>query len=307
MMKELAPAEQYLLDEIRRGSETGWTQLVDRYQGRLLAFARSKLRPAAEAEDLVQETFISFLKSLGTYRGEASLETYLFLILRRKIIDHGRGRKQSVCLLQDLYPSRGDEESGPSALDQVESRDLTASRYARQNESLAARKEVLADALRGVFDAVKKKLHFRDLQILEMIFFGRLRNKDIAEVLAMEETQVGLVKHRYLKQIQEATARALGSDRDDDLPIADSVLGEIWSERRLSCLKRSTIGSYLLGTLDPAWQEHVRFHLDRLGCPFCRANLEDLQRQSAADRNIILKNQILQSTIGFLKSNPITS
>ena len=67
--------------------------------------SRSRLRQPSEAEDLVQETFLSFLKSLATFRAEASLETYLFLILRRKIADHYRGQKLTICLLQDLYPA----------------------------------------------------------------------------------------------------------------------------------------------------------------------------------------------------------
>src|ERR1043165_3616256 len=98
VMSDLSQADHYLLEQIRHGSQQGWSQLVDRYQGRLLSFARSRSIPAADAEDLVQETFIRFLNSLANYRAEASIETYLFMILRRRIIDHLRGKKVTVCL-----------------------------------------------------------------------------------------------------------------------------------------------------------------------------------------------------------------
>ena len=39
-MAELTQADRYLLDQIRRGDGEGWSALVARYQGRLLAFAR---------------------------------------------------------------------------------------------------------------------------------------------------------------------------------------------------------------------------------------------------------------------------
>jgi len=61
------------------------------------------------------------------------------------------------------------------------------------------------------------------------------------------------------------------------------------------------IGAYLLGTIDPPWQAYVAFHLDRLGCRFCRANLDDLRRQTAGEESRTLERQILQSTVGFLR------
>ena len=39
----------------------------------------------------------------------------------------------------------------------------------------------------------------------------------------------------------------------------------------------------MLGTLEPDWHKYVEFHLNILGCRFCRANLDDLQSQSQRD------------------------
>ena len=92
-MSDWTEAEQYLLDQIRRGDAEAWAQLVQRYQGRLVAFARSRHLPDADAEDLVQETFVHFLRGLPAYRAQASVETYLFVILRRRIVEFFRGRR----------------------------------------------------------------------------------------------------------------------------------------------------------------------------------------------------------------------
>ena len=48
------------------------------------------------AEELVQETFLSALDGLATFRAEASERTWLFVILRRKIIDHYRRQARAT-------------------------------------------------------------------------------------------------------------------------------------------------------------------------------------------------------------------
>ena len=47
-MNRISQAEQYLLGQIRQGDNEAWSQLIDRYQGRLLAYARSRLPTAAD-------------------------------------------------------------------------------------------------------------------------------------------------------------------------------------------------------------------------------------------------------------------
>ena len=60
------------------------------------------------------------------------------------------------------------------------------------------------------------------------------------------------------------------------------TVGEIWRRERLSCLTRSQLGSFLLGTLDPQLVDYIEFHLHTVGCRICAANLEDLREAAAA-------------------------
>lgn len=294
-MSELNEADCYLLEQIRSGSAEGWSQFVDRFQGRLLTYARSNIRNRSDAEDLVQETLISFLRALPNFRGEAGFETYLFTILRRKIIDACRGRGVHICLLQDVLTGgqSGDSDS-PDAL--IASPDPTASWYARRNEQNEQHKNALTAALRELIDHYKQSCNFRDLQIVEMIFYSQLRNKDIAEIVGVSDNFVALLKHRCVARLQELVGA--GAPATEDGP-PDDLISAIWQEQRLSCLKRSTLGAYLLGTLDEPWREYAAFHLDRLGCSFCRANLDDLKAGEVEDR-LTLRRRIMESTVGFL-------
>lgn len=314
-MSELSEADRYLLEQIRQGDADGWRQLVDRYQGRLVAFARGKLRQSADAEDLVQDTLMAFLKGLANYREEASIETYLFTILRRKIINWMRGRRLAVCLLQDIMRNGEGEESDdrPGGADQLAAPDPMASWYVRRDETQDLRHAALTLALRDLINGFKKSENFRDLEVVEMLFYCQLRNKDVARIASLDEKHVALIKHRCLKQVRRRVQRELqpGPSGTDSFagspaelsPAADTMVVEIWQERRLSCPKRSTIGAYLLGTLDKPWHDYVEFHLEQLGCQFCRANLEDLRRQTSQDQSRSFRDWIMESTIGFL-SNP---
>ncbi len=305
-MSRLSEADQFLLDQIRAADESAWTQLVERHQGRLVAFAASRLPQRGDAEDLVQDTFVSFLGGLANFKGEASIETYLFTILRRKIIDAHRGRRLNACLLQDAYGN--DSSSGDASGQVVAAPDPTVSWYVRRDEQRDIHREALAQALHDLVEGYRQSLNFRDLQIVEMLFYSQLRNKDVARQMELTEQHVAQIKHRCLKQIREnATTRLAEAGSQSGTALAEvlgeeSMLTRVWEELRLSCPKRSTIGAFLLGTLDEAWRQYVDFHLNQLGCRYCRANLEDLQAQTAPDRRESFRQRIMESTVGFLKA-----
>ena len=54
--------------------------LVDRYHGRLRVMVLGMLGPCPEVEEVVQETFIRFYRSLDRFEGRSSLGTYLIRI-----------------------------------------------------------------------------------------------------------------------------------------------------------------------------------------------------------------------------------
>jgi RNA polymerase sigma-70 factor (ECF subfamily) len=61
----------------------------------LLRFARLQLRSDAAAEDAVQEALLAALANASGFAGEASLKTWVFSILRNKIVDEVRRRIRS--------------------------------------------------------------------------------------------------------------------------------------------------------------------------------------------------------------------
>lgn len=101
-------------------------------------------------------------------------------------------------------------------------------------------------------------------------------------------------KPELLKQLAAINAR-----RDAGV----HSVGEIWRRQRLSCPAREQLGSYLLGALDPAHSEYIDFHLQKIGCRFCQANLEDLRRQQQETAETVKtrRSKFYQSTAGQLR------
>ena len=303
-MSGITEAEQYLLKQIRRGDEQAWSRFVQRYRGRLLSFAQLKLPQRADAEDIVQDTFVAFVTGLANCRGESSLETYLFTILRRKIINLYRSaHTRRTCLIQDVYKSLRTDEGSSDVYEYLASDEATASVYARRDERSDLLRQSLAEALGALADGYKKDLNFRDMQIIELLFYCQLANRDIAKIIDVNDKNIAVIKHRCLKYVRKHVARCGGLPGSDDEHFED-LLTQVWEAGRLSCPKRSTIGAYLLETLDEGWYDYVDFHIHTLGCQFCRANLDDLKRQTAEDESQRVQARIMESTVGFLHKPP---
>lgn len=104
-----------LVRRIRRGDESAFRFVFDEYYDRLYRFALARTRGDVHAaEDLVQQTMSRAIQSLGSYRGEAQLQTWLFTICRNTIIDWQRKKglqENSVVLAEDFANTRAIVES----------------------------------------------------------------------------------------------------------------------------------------------------------------------------------------------------
>ena len=288
-------ADEFLVEQIRQGDQAAWRRLIERYQGRLLAFARSRIARFSDAEDLVQETFIGFAQSLGYYDSDRSLETYLFTILRYKLCDQLRSKKMAAINAPSDETDWWDQNL-PAAVD-------TPSGAAAKVEAARVQEALLADVLRRLIHELRDRGAFNDLQVIELVFYAGWRNLQVAELLEMDQKAVAGVKFRAIQKLQ----KFLGEAPEADLAALDEASAEVtvarvWRERRLTCLKRSTLGSYLLGVLDDPWLSYTQFHLDVVGCPLCLANLQDLEEEDVADSPRPASETIFASSVGFLKS-----
>lgn len=291
--------DAFLIEAVQGGDPDAWRQIIDRYEGRLLSFARRRLAPGGEAEDLVQDTFLGLLRSLPNYDRERSLETYLFSILRHKLNDHFRkqktGRRQSLDALS--------LDDSPQAWLSTE----TPSGRLMGDENVAGQLHALVKCLRQYVEQCSAMQRFQELMVVEMLVVLGMRNKEIASDLGLTETAVAGVKFRALEHLRQIAQTCRQSHDWGEVDLAaTSSLARVWREEGVSCPKRSTLGRYLLGALDDEWSSYVEFHAEVVGCDRCQANLDDLRSEDEGEEDArrALREKCFASSVGFLSRKP---
>lgn len=84
------PVEAIFIEQLRSGDADAFDKLILRYSADIYAILFRLMEDREEAADLTQETFLSALKAIKGFRGEASLKTWL----TRIAINHSRNRRR---------------------------------------------------------------------------------------------------------------------------------------------------------------------------------------------------------------------
>jgi RNA polymerase sigma-70 factor (ECF subfamily) len=99
-MSELALRERdddrALIDALRRGEESAFVALVNRYQASLLRIAMLHVADRAAAEDVVQETWLGVLRGIDRFEGRSSLKTWIVHILVNRAKTRGQRERRSI-------------------------------------------------------------------------------------------------------------------------------------------------------------------------------------------------------------------
>lgn len=99
-LRELS--DQALLEGVQAASRPHFDALYERYFGRIYAFVHGRVRNHADAEEIAQETFVSVFRSIESYRGQASLLSWIFGIaknLANNAIRRARNQREKLELV----------------------------------------------------------------------------------------------------------------------------------------------------------------------------------------------------------------
>ena len=203
----MADDEASLLIGVRRGDASAWERLIACYEGRLLAFARSRLRDDAAAEDVVQEAFLGFLVSLPNFDDATPLESFLFAVTAHKLTDALRrnGHRPLLSLMTGTASRPGSEPAG---------RERKASSLARSREHHVAQQHVLSDCLRGLVQSWFSRGEFERLECVELLFVLGWSNKEVATKLGLSEQAVANHKSYVVAKLKAAAVAAKLRDVD---------------------------------------------------------------------------------------------
>jgi RNA polymerase sigma factor (sigma-70 family) len=112
--------DEKLIAMIRDGQAWAFEALFDRYQSRLLAFCRHMLPSEQDAEDVLQDVFVSAHKAMLKDNRPIKVKPWLYRIARNRCLNHlRRPVPEGSDELMDEHPFNG----GTTTADQVQTRD----------------------------------------------------------------------------------------------------------------------------------------------------------------------------------------
>jgi RNA polymerase sigma-70 factor (ECF subfamily) len=106
------PDDIELVAALRDGDERAFARLVEELTGPLLRLARLYVQSTAEAEEVVQETWLGVIRGLDRFEARASFRTWVFRIATNRAKTHGGRARRDIPLSALLDPA--DDPGGPA-------------------------------------------------------------------------------------------------------------------------------------------------------------------------------------------------
>lgn len=170
----------------------------------MLKFARLQLRDDCLAEDAVQEAIAAALGGTGKFAGRAALKTWIFAILRHKIVDAIRQRSRCINLSALTPEDRELDEAfeamfTPHAHWRPESRPRT---WGDPEEALRQ------EEFWAVFDACLEHLPANTARVFMMREFLEFDTAEICAELSISASNCHVILHRARNGLRRCLEQA---------------------------------------------------------------------------------------------------
>lgn len=164
------------LDALKRGDRQEFARLVNLYAGPIYRLALKMLNSPQDAEDVLQNTFLKALQSIGSFEGRSSLSTWLYRIAANEALMLLRRQRPEVAL-SDAQPDDDENE------DDYVPREFTDWCCLPEEEFLTAEsRQALEDAVQKLPETLRVVFVLRDIEGLSI--------EETSRVLGLSEAAV---------------------------------------------------------------------------------------------------------------------
>jgi RNA polymerase sigma-70 factor (ECF subfamily) len=191
MQRRLDPEQEKLLLERALKAPDAFRRIYEHYLPRVYAYVVYRVARKQDAEDLVSETFFKVVDRLDTFewRGEGSFSAWLFRITKNNITDYYR------------EVDRVEIEVSLDELSEIAPDNLLPHETIRQKEKFIFLRQLI------------RALPPRRQEIIQLKFFGGLRNNEISQVLGIDERTVASHLCRGLEDLHRRYTREFPQPR----------------------------------------------------------------------------------------------
>ncbi len=162
---------------------------ISRYDNKLITYTKVRVRNNESVKDIVSETYIAALRAIPSFKGKCSESTFLFSILRKKIVDYYRYKNtkkyQSQISMSQILKNNNHLE------------DII---YSTNNESpdhLIIHKE-----LEQALDRFLLTLSDKQANVFSLKTIQGLTTYDISDRLSIERNHIWVINHTVRKKLR---------------------------------------------------------------------------------------------------------
>lgn len=194
--------EQELVERLRAGDEAALETLMERYAPRVYQLAHGITRNEADAEEVVQDVFLTLFQKIDSFEGRAALGTWIYRVATNAALIKRRGKRFKVeVALEERIPTfladghlAGDRASLLADWSTTPEQELLS----------AEARAVLGRAIEALPDHYRAVLVLRDVE--------GLSNEEVAEVVGESVASVKSRLHRARMALREELTRHFGSN-----------------------------------------------------------------------------------------------
>lgn len=172
--------EDALVSALGQGAEDAYEILIQRYQQPVYSLVCRLMNDPSDAPDIVQEVFLKVFRSIGSFRGNSSLKTWIYRIAVNEAYNHRRW----FCRHQRQEVALSTEEGAPHRADSVTDPGRSPFDQTLDHETRA----LVEQALETLNPKFRAAVVLRDIEDLSY--------EDIATVL---NVSLGTVKSRIMR------------------------------------------------------------------------------------------------------------
>lgn len=175
--------EEEVIDNIIKGNKSAYSILVEAHKSQTYALAFRIVKNEADAEEVAQDAFIKAYKALGKFDKRSKFSTWLFRIVYNSAISHMRKRKSTLSL---NISKHGGLEDNSNSLEEND------------------KKIYITQAM--------KILKPIDASIITLFYLKEHNIQEIAEILAIKESNVKIKLFRSRQKLADELKRLLSEE-----------------------------------------------------------------------------------------------
>jgi RNA polymerase sigma-70 factor (ECF subfamily) len=164
--------EKILIQKLREGDRKAFEEIVNHYKNMVFSISLKIVNNSFDAEEIAMDVFLKAFDKISSFNGDSGFSTWIYRIAYNMSISHVRKKKLELEDI-DSHGYRIQDESSKNPLELI----LQSEDSSKINKAFSRLDEI-------------------EQQLLTLSYLEKKKNKEVAQILNMSESNVKVKIHR---------------------------------------------------------------------------------------------------------------